>query len=77
MSHAERKNLIDKEQELSVAGQCELLLVSRSNYYYQPVAVPTEDLAVMRLFVELWAKSLGLRLAWDRLEPGQSCSGYC
>lgn len=45
--------MIDKESELPVTKQFELLGVNRSSVYYQPVAVPVEDLAVMRPLDEL------------------------
>jgi len=38
-----------KHPSLSVVRQCRLLGVSRSGLYYQPVAVPEEDLAFMKL----------------------------
>jgi len=45
--------MIDKEQQLPVTRQCELLKVSRSNFYYQPAEVPIEDLEVMRELDEI------------------------
>ena len=37
---------------MSLRRQCELLGLSRSNVYYQPVPTPTEDLRLMRLLDE-------------------------
>lgn len=37
-------------QRLSIAGQCRLLLISRSTYYYARVPVSEETLAMIRLF---------------------------
>ena len=55
---------------MSVARQCELLSVSRSNYYYRPVAVPAEDLEVMRLLdeINLLRPFLGSRRLVDELK---------
>ena len=40
--------MIDKAHELPVTAQCRLLGVSRSTAYYRPVALPDEDLDLMR-----------------------------
>lgn len=45
--------MIDKEQELSVSKQCELLRVNRSSVYYLPAPLPAKDLAVMRAIDEI------------------------
>src|SRR5690606_37805854 len=54
---------------VSVARQCELLSVNRSSVYYQPVAVPAEDLAVMRALdeIHLLRPFLGSRRLVDEL----------
>ncbi len=45
--------MIEKEEEqLSVVKQCDLLSVSRSGLYYEPVAESEENLAVMRFLDE-------------------------
>ncbi len=45
--------MIEKEEgQLSMVKQCELLAVSRSGLYYEPVAESTENLAVMRFLDE-------------------------
>lgn len=61
--------MIDKEHGVSVARQCELLSVNRSSVYYQPVAVPAEDLAVMRALdeIHLLRPFLGSRRLVDEL----------
>ncbi len=43
----ERQAMIDRDHPLSVVRQCQLLAVSRSSVYYQPVATPPEELALM------------------------------
>lgn len=61
--------MIDKQQELSIKRQCELLKVNRSSVYYQPVPVPDEDLAVMRELdeIHLLRPFLGSRRLVDEL----------
>jgi putative transposase len=45
--------MIEKEDEqLSIVKQCELLAVSRSGLYYEPVVESTENLAIMRILDE-------------------------
>ena len=44
----ERRMMVQKDSaELSIARQCELLQISRSGFYYQPVEESEENLAVM------------------------------
>lgn len=38
---------IDREHDLPVTRQCELLRVSRSSVYYQPVPLPARDAEVL------------------------------
>lgn len=61
--------MIDKKQELPVKRQCELLGIARSTAYYQPVAVPEEDLEAMRVIdeVHLDKPFLGSRRLADEL----------
>jgi putative transposase len=47
----------DKDKELSVKRQCELLGVSRSSLYYRPVAAPPADLELMRMIDEQYLKT--------------------
>lgn len=70
MSLEERRALINKDLEIAIQRQCELLKVNRSSYYYQAVAVSDEDLVLMRLIDKLHLKrpSLGSRSMVDRLK---------
>ena len=53
MSVARRQDLIAPDHPgLSVARQCELLAVSRSGFYYEPVGESEANLALMRLIDE-------------------------
>ena len=45
--------MIDKEDELSVTRQCELLEFSRSGFYYTPVPVSAKDMELMRQIDEI------------------------
>ena len=45
--------MIDKEDELSVTRQREILELSRSGIYYMPVPVNEEDMALMRQIDEI------------------------
>ncbi len=50
MSVERRRALIEPgHEQLSVVRQCELVSISRSSFYYQPVAETAENLALMRL----------------------------
>ena len=40
--------MVDRDAELSIRRQCELVDVSRSGWYYQPVGTSAEDLDLMR-----------------------------
>lgn len=61
--------MIDKESELSVVKQCQLLNINRSSLYYEAVTVSGENLALMRLMDELYLERpyLGSRSMVDRL----------
>lgn len=48
-----RQELVESCEELSIRRQCELLGVSRSGFYYEPVAESEENLALMRRLDEL------------------------
>jgi putative transposase len=55
MNRPGRLALVDHDDPtLSVAEQCRLLKVARSSFYYQPVPVRADDLAVMRRMDELY-----------------------
>jgi putative transposase len=45
--------MIDRQHELPVVRQCQLLALPRSSVYYTPQPVPAEDLALMRRLDEL------------------------
>lgn len=49
----ERRAMVEPDAELSVRRQCELLGVSRSSLYYEPVATSTDELDLMRRIDEL------------------------
>ena len=53
MSLDRRRQVIDTDhQALSIVRQYELLSISRSGFYYQPMGEPAENLALMRLIDE-------------------------
>src|SRR3954452_8192712 len=45
---AERKAMIDREHDLSITKQAEVLKISRGSVYYLPRPVSSADLAIMR-----------------------------
>ena len=45
--------MIDREEALPVTHQAQVLALSRSSVYYQPVEVSQSDLALMRRIDEL------------------------
>jgi putative transposase len=66
--------MINREHELSVVRQCELLELARSTAYYQPLPIAEADLALMRRLDELHLKwpFLGAR----RLVPLLNADGF-
>ena len=48
--------MVEASDELSMRRQCELLSVSRSSLYYEPVGPDEEELALMRQIDELHLK---------------------
>ena len=48
-----RRELVESCPELSLQRQCELIGISRSGFYYEPVAESEENLALMRRLDEL------------------------
>lgn len=48
-----RQELVDLCKELSIRRQCELLEISRSGFYYEPVEETDENLALMRRLDDL------------------------
>src|SRR5258708_964235 len=74
----ERKAMIDREHDLSITRQAEVLQISRGSVYYLPRPVPDADLAIMRRLDRLhlefpFAGSRMLRglLAADRRKIGR------
>jgi putative transposase len=61
--------MIKREHQLSLSKQCQLLNISRSSIYYQPVGNNTRDLDLMRLIDETHLKwpFLGSRRIRDEL----------
>src|ERR1019366_910490 len=45
---AERKAMIDREHDLSITRQAEVMKISRGSVYYLPRPVSAADLAIMR-----------------------------
>ena len=45
--------MIDRNHELPVTRQCQILRLARSTAYYQPAPIPEEDLTLMRRIDEL------------------------
>src|SRR5260370_37674206 len=50
---AERKAMIDREHDLSITKQAEVLKISRGSVYYLPRPVSSADLAIMRRLDQL------------------------
>lgn len=51
-----RRALIQAKEQVSLRRQCELLAVSRSGLYYEPVGTSREELALMRRIDEIHLK---------------------
>jgi hypothetical protein len=79
MSVEQRRALIEADHvQLSIARQCELVAISRSSFYYQPVGETVENLALMRLidaqFLETpWygSRQMAMHLRRDGHEVGR------
>jgi len=57
MSRGERKAMISRDHpDLSLSRQCEVLLISRSSFYYELKGESPENLALMRRIDELFLK---------------------
>ena len=72
---AERRSWIDPgDRRLSIRRQCELLGLHRSNVYYEPVPVSTDDLRLMRRIDEEYLEHphLGSRGMVSHLDPRES-----
>lgn len=62
--------MINREHNLSLSRQCQLLALSRTSLYYEPVPVSERDLILMRLIDEIHLKypDYGSRRIQDELE---------
>ena len=62
--------MIDRDSDLSVVRQCQLLALNRASLYYRPVAVSEEDLRLMRFIdeIHLLRPFLGSRRTVDELK---------
>jgi len=47
MSPKERKKMVSKRVEISLARQCKILRISRSSLYYMPMGISAETLELM------------------------------
>jgi len=72
--------MIEPESELSVRRQCELLGISRSALYYEPVATRADELALMRRIDELHldkpfygSRKIGQALKAEGRETNRKC----
>lgn len=54
---AERRMIVSKQTELSMARQCQLLSIHRSGLYYKPCAESDQNLAIMRLLDEQYLRT--------------------
>lgn len=53
--------MIDRDDRLPAAGQCELLDVARSTVYYQPKPAPQGDIDLIRRIDQIASRSRRLR----------------
>ena len=53
---SQRKELIDKQHDLSVRKQCQVLSIPRSSLYYAPKGEKPENLKIMRIMDEHYLK---------------------
>src|SRR5258708_502512 len=75
---AERKAMIDREHDLSITKQAEILKISRGSVYYLPRPVSSADLEIMRQLDRLHreycgagSRVLGGRRAWRGCKGGR------
>ncbi|RLA01591.1 MAG: IS3 family transposase [Gammaproteobacteria bacterium] len=66
----QRKEMIDRDHQLPVTRQCQLLDLSRSSYYYQPNGVSDDELKLMEQIdkIHLRLPFYGSRRIKDELE---------
>ncbi len=57
MSLLARRKMVEQDHIISLVSQCNLLGLHRSSLYYQPVAVASEDLALMGLLDKQYLKT--------------------
>ena len=53
---SQRRKLIDKQHDLSVRKQCQVLCIPRSSLYYAPKGEKAENLEIMRIMDEHYLK---------------------
>ena len=51
-----RKNMIDNDCKISIARQCDLLLINKSTYYYQKKGLTQRDLEIMNTIDEIYTE---------------------
>jgi putative transposase len=52
-----RRNMVDRDyRNLSIARQCDLLLINKSTYYYKPRDLTERDLEIMKIIDEIYTK---------------------
>jgi len=67
-----RKNMVDKDSHnLTIARQCDLLLINKSTYYYKPKGLTQKDLAIMQVIDEIYTEHpyFGARRMSKQLVP--------
>lgn len=66
----ERLSLVDKEEQISIRKQCDLLSVSRSSFYYKPLSESDLNLELMKCIDQIHLKypSFGIRRITNELE---------
>jgi len=53
-----KKTLINsKHRQLTISEQCEILNISRSSYYYEPVALKEQDIKIMHKIDEIYTNA--------------------
>ena len=67
-----RKNMIDSNStNLSIAKQCDLLILNKSTYYYKQRGLTARDLEIMKVIDEIYTERpyFGARRRSKYLEP--------
>jgi hypothetical protein len=60
--------MIDRQHDLPITKQAEVLCISRGSVYYLPRPMPAADIAIMRRLD---------RLHWSSLSPARGCREGC